>query len=333
MKIVIAKGNNHYETFFQLGKKLKKKIRYRNEFRRKKIGANYNLLCKKALEWYELVKKIFPEYYSEIKGLEEGSESRKGEIFLANCSDIFDIKEESEETKCTTLISKIKNNVYLCHNEDESYSDYIKDAYIFDLQIKNKRYFGFGTARAIMGSSISSSHNLIQCVNTLLPNNVKPGIPRNIISRMILDCKNEKEIKEKIKKIPRASTYHHTIIFLKENKFFSLEYDNKEILIKLINKFPFFHTNHYLSKLKKENNYKSKSSLIRYKNIKLLSKNINSEDDLYKTMSNSKNFPYGISKPETIYSVIINLNSKKIKYSFGKPTGKESYKNKLILPF
>ncbi|MCX7881055.1 MAG: hypothetical protein N2482_00880 [Patescibacteria group bacterium] len=46
-------------------------------------------------------------------------------------------------------------------------------------------------------------------------------------------------------------------------------------------------------------------------------------------MSNSKNFPYGISRSETIYSAVLNTSLKTIDFSFGRPINLISYKNKI----
>jgi len=313
----------HQEAFYQLGKKLRAKILRRNNIRRQIFGTKYTYLCRVATAWYRLVEKTYPLYFQELKSLAQGANCPTKEILLANCSDIFDTKTTNH---CSSVVVKIGQHYYLAHNEDESSPDYQHDAYRYYLKIKEDQscYQGLGMCRSLIGASVSISNHLVQFVNTLTPTQVTAGIPRNIISRLILDCQTPSEVKQQLTSLKRASSYHHTLFFYRLNKKYSLEYAQNQLCLRLI-KNNFFHTNHFITYLKKKNNYTSPSSLIRYAMIKKNINTIKRLDDLKKLMANSEKEPNGISRPQTIYSVIIKDNLKNNLFSPHRPVKIEDY--------
>lgn len=289
------------------------------------LGAKYQYLCKTASKWYKAVKKLFPVYYQELVSLAQGSNSKINEILLANCSDLFDMEIEDH---CTSAVIKVGKHYYFIHNEDENSPDYRQDAYRYRLKIREdcSLYSGFGVCRSLIGASISLSNHVLQFVNTLTPNKVSVGIPRNIISRLILDCKNIQEVKNKILLLKKGSSYHHTLFFRKNSSKYSLEYADQDFRLKKITG-SFFHTNHFLSKLKEKNRYASVSSTTRYRVMKENIKSVHHLQGIKKLMSNPQGYPYGVSREQTIYSVIIRDDFNRNLFYRGRPVTIENYAN------
>jgi len=336
MKFLKIKSDSQQDLFFKIGKILAKKIQRRTLIQKRKWGGKYTYLSKKALEVNKLfTEKFFPQYYKELLALSQGAGVNFEDILLANTSDIYDLKEE----QCTTLAYMVGDKIYFGHNEDETSPDYKKDAYCFYLiNEKDKmNYFGFGVCRSLIGASVSISNNVIQFVNTLTPKKVKLGIPRNIISRMILDVKTIDELKEKLNYLPRFSSYHHTIFFRKEKKLYSLEYNSfnyvlKEIKFNNIKKI-FFHTNHFIFDKFKNNYYASESSLSRFEILKKKTKNINKIEDIFSLLSDKENFPLSILREATIYSVVLSSDLKEIFLSTKTEKTEDFFKLKINLFF
>ncbi len=323
MKFLKIVSETHYAAFFQVGTALKKQIKNRTLQKINSLGKKYTTLCNKANLIYKNVEKEYPKYYQELQGLADGSGLKLEEILLANCSDIYDMEEH-----CTSVVVKDKNNNFLlAHNEDESSPDFKKDAYNFDVTIgeDNSHYFGFGVCRSLIGASISSSNSVIQFVNTLKPTTAIKGLPRNVVARILLDIKNPNDLIKTLNKITPSSSYHHTIFFRKQRRLYSVEYANNKRVIKKIDP-PFTHTNHFLSHLKKNNNITSDSSNFRYDKCSVSMGKIKSRKDLMKLMSDKTGSSNGVSRPTTIYSVIITDNLKEVYLAKGRPTKVEDYK-------
>lgn len=283
LQIIKASGNN-YEVGYEIGSKLKSRIKILSQKSLPKI-KNYN---KKITPFLKYTKRKYPELIEELKGLSDGSDISFELMFAFNCREAFENKYE----RCTTIVDPDRK--IIAHNED--WNGDISNIYILKAKIKNLKIISLNYALELSGTSVAVTADIIQTINDLSSNDMQIGIPKNFIARKILETKSIEEI-ESVLNSKRASGFNH--IIKTHEGFFNIETTSKKYFIEKIEE-KFTHTNHYLSMLREFEATKSKTTKIRLKrSIELL------KTKQYMKILSTK----PVLSKRTLASVIIKENS------------------------
>ncbi len=246
---LIEVSGSNYDIGFEIGKKMKSNIKktinipekIANEHKYFKI----DYFIRTAKKYLPIAQKYFPNIISEIKGIAEGSSQDFDDIWLLNLEEIWG---DDYFDKCTSIvIREIDDNIYLYHNEDFDNS-FENNIAIIKANVNNKvKFLSLTFAGMVPGSSVSlNSFGLIQGINSLHPVDYKIGIPKNIISRAILESNSIKDALKIIKNNHRASAYNH--ILIQNNKIVNIETTTFKYNILNVKANFFVHTNNYLCK-------------------------------------------------------------------------------------
>ncbi|MCL9780947.1 C45 family peptidase [Vibrio sp. S4M6] len=211
-------------------------------------------------------------YYEEVRGISEGAGVPFDTIFMWNCRGDFTFPSERNETAsvhgCTTIFLPGTNEspAYIAHNEDGDVEFLGKCAWVTVIPDNGNMFKSFIYPGLIAGNAISvNEKGLVQTINNIRAYDGKPGIPRQFISRAILDANSLVEAIELLQRKDRASGYHHGLAQVGENYIFSVETSaNQCEVIQLRNNEFYGHANHLKSsRLRELPNRKTSSSLYR----------------------------------------------------------------------
>lgn len=324
---LIEVTGDYYDIGCQIGSSLKKQIKKTVKFPAKVAKEHQffkiDYFVEAAQKYFSYANKYFPNLISEVKGIADGSGQDFDMIWLLNVEEIL---IDDYFDKCTSIVLREENDkIYLYHNEDfEDY--YANNLAIIKANINNKvKFLSLTFAGMLCGSSISvNSFGLVQGINSLHPRDYRVGVPKNFISRAILECKNIKEALDVIKIKERASGYNH--ILVQGNNIIDVETTATKFKVFNVKDNIFVHTNNYLYNkfLDSEELESSKARLSVAKEIinknKLVDKNVImrllSYHDKKSAICKHKNKGFGES---TLSSLIADSTDLKIYATKGNP--------------
>lgn len=325
MPLIEVKGN-YYDIGFQIGSMLKKQIKKTIKIP-EKVAKDHqffkiNYFIKIAQKYFPYANKYFPQYVTELKGIADGSNQDFDLIWLLNAEEVL---VDMYFDKCTSVVLKEEDNIYLYHNEDFEIS-FMDNIAIVKADINNKvKFLSLTFAGMLPGSSVSlNSFGLVQGINTLHPTDSKIGVPKNFISRAIIEADSIRSAFKIIKNKERASAYNHTLI--QDNKAFSIETTANDYKILKIKENFFLHTNHYLTRLSKKGELPVRS-VVKYNHaMEMLKKaNVLDKSVVMSVLSSHLNdYPICRHKSKldsevTLASFIVDCNNLKMYVANGNP--------------
>ncbi|MDE6583468.1 MAG: C45 family peptidase, partial [Clostridia bacterium] len=182
----------------------------------------------------------------------------------------YELSEQISE-KCSDLYVNNENQTGIYHNEDGS--DEVK---FFVCNYDDETILDLSCHSALHGTTFSATKNIMFSINYIynLKYNLNADFPTWIFTRLILTCKNIKEVEEVLKKFSIWGSVSINLLDVKANKLYSIEKHSNVYSIKEIKRI-YFKTNTFTheemqkySKTPKEVN----TSLTRYNKIKELLK-------------------------------------------------------------
>ena len=190
---------------------------------------------------FEVTKKYFPDYISEIEGYSKGAQIDFMDLWTINIeSDAF----LEEGAKCTNLVTNFGK--LIGHNEDADEPGYENNVCVVKKTINDLTILEIYYYNTLGGNSVGvNSFGFAQSLNTLLFTETTIGVPKNVIGRFLSDTKNPENDINTVLTIPRASGYNHNIINTK-GEIWNLELTNLNGHLTKP-KSPFVHSNHRLS--------------------------------------------------------------------------------------
>jgi len=204
-------------------------------------------------EFVEMIRRRFPWYWDEIRGLAEGSEIPLEQILVLNFynetqtayhlskenKSTFDHSEkqifnETGEKGCTTvLLNRQDTNVFaLLHNEDHATSLF-HSAYLLEADIQSSEYdnetrysprekfIAYCYAGSIPGNGFGANQfGFAFALNGLYPNYVGHArLPRQIVNRALIAVQNEQELDQLLNTSPVAFGFCVNGVFFNEKKY------------------------------------------------------------------------------------------------------------------
>lgn len=156
--------------------------------------------------------RAFPRHMREIEGIADGAGLPLDEIFLWNCrGDLRDLDPGLDDTGCTTVLLPGETAV-IGHNEDGG-KDLAGLCFLCDVEPDDGPGFtAFCYPGMLPGHAFGVNRlGLVQTINNIRPNDLAVGVPRHVIARAVLDCRDLDEAVALLRRTDRAAGFHHAL--------------------------------------------------------------------------------------------------------------------------
>jgi hypothetical protein len=240
LEILRVSGSN-YEMGSKIGNHFKAKI---SDFI--KSSESFNEARKimdtsKYEKVLELANRRFPQYMDEIRGISEGSGVDYEDLVLLN------FKYEIPRLFCSTIISKLGDDIILGHNEDGERVNEENAFLLIANPLGGSPFFAYCYPGMIPGNAFSfNSHGVVMTGNYMPTPDPRIGVPRHLIDRFMLEAATIDAALERALLPQRASGFSYNIVSLREKRAINLETTSQRYHVSEVND-RFFHTNHYVS--------------------------------------------------------------------------------------
>ncbi|WP_085043790.1 C45 family autoproteolytic acyltransferase/hydolase [Ensifer aridi] len=212
-------------------------------------GSDYLKMLESA------ARAAYPRYVREIEGIAAGLEQDFETTFLWNCmADLLLPGGVSSATKnaaaagCTSIMIPGKEGApaVMAHNED-GVAEFLGACLWVEVEPDDGPVWSsFMTPGSLPGETFGlNSAGLVQTINNVTPNDLKPGVPRQIICRAILDASGLDEAIEILKRKDRAAGYHHNLGEAKTGRLISVEAPASGCAVREVT-LPQAHANHLI---------------------------------------------------------------------------------------
>ncbi|MEM9104445.1 MAG: C45 family peptidase [Pseudomonadota bacterium] len=201
--------------------------------------SKHRAACARMMEH---TQSAFPGIMEEIRGLAYGLEMPFENVFAWNCrGDLLARLPDG----CTSVQLPGSPQV-LAHNEDGLP---FFDGHCFIANVSAGGQFSFWSfcyPGSIPGHTFAlNRHNLAFTANNLRLENIAADIPRMVIGRAILECRNMGEALDQIGNRPATGGFHFTLAQPGEPTMVSLEFGGGDVACKEVTR-PCLHANHGL---------------------------------------------------------------------------------------
>jgi hypothetical protein len=314
-----------------IGETFRDRIGYIINLRKNRIPG-YSELLSQTYDYFQITLKTFPQYVDEMTAIATAARVGVADYFFANTEELYlseyvrDRMEHSHD-RCTIAVSFTDNGSTIGHNEDWL-PENIDNFYILKATIGSVKFLSLSEVNVLPGACASfNNFGLVQCINDLAQIS-KVGIPKNFLSRAILECQSLQEAETLLLQSKRASGYNHVLV--QGNEVHNIEISGDDHDIQVITQQPYVHTNHFLSRhMVQYETERSESSVARYDRAKELIRNDMTVEDMKTLLRDTKNTEFPICRSDsTIASVIISPNKNEMLVCYGRPCAGEyvSYK-------
>jgi hypothetical protein len=189
-------------------------------------------------------RTFFPRYIDEMAGIADGCKIPFSHIFLWNSrGDIYPFVSDG----CTTVCASSADGVLLGHNED---GDPNLRSHCFiskrEAGSHNSGYIAFTYPGSINGHTFSvNSAGIVQLVDNIRSLEYGDGVPRQLLSRALLDCSSLDDVHSTLKGCSRAGSFHHLLAQTGEKDILSVEYTPQEVSMLRVHT-AYGHANHFI---------------------------------------------------------------------------------------
>lgn len=215
------------------------------------LGSDYL----KALQ--DAAERAYPKHMRELAAMAEAIDVDFATLFLWNCRGDLRFPPETAQARldalsdgCTTIMSAGDFDhglpAVIAHNEDGS-SEFMAHRYWLRAKPDDAPAFeSYLYPGMLAGHSVAVNHaGLVQTINNIRSDDLKPGIPRHIICRAVLEATSIPEAIGHLRRDDRASGFHHAIGMLGEAAPLSIEAPASASVIRAVDT-PQAHANHLL---------------------------------------------------------------------------------------
>ena len=189
-------------------------------------------------------RSTFPQYVEELAGIADGCNLPFSHIFLWNCrGDLIPFVSEG----CTTVYAPSPEGMLLGHNED---GDPVFRDYCFiskrEPEGDNLGFTSFTYPASINGHTFAvNSAGLTQLINNIRSLEYGDGVPRQLLSRAILDCRSLEDALSVLKRSRRAGSFYHMLAQMGQKDVLSIEYTPNNVNILRLHS-AYGHANHFI---------------------------------------------------------------------------------------
>lgn len=201
-------------------------------------------------------RAAYPRFMREIEGIAAGLVQDFETVFLWNCRADLRLPEDvSPATKaaagagCTSLLIPPKGDgpAIIAHNEDGA-AEFLGACLWVEIQPdEGPAWSSFMTPGTLPGETFGLNETgLVQTINNITPNDLQPGVSRQIICRAVLSAQGLEQAVEILKREDRASGFHHNLGEAKTRRLASVEAPASGCVVREVTS-PRAHANHLLS--------------------------------------------------------------------------------------
>ncbi len=193
-------------------------------------------------------RRHFPDLLREIEGIADGAGVAFHEAFLWNCRGDFPDAERTQEDACTTILLPAADGraAVIGHNEDGA-PEFAEHGFLARMEPENGIPFtAFCYPGMIPGHAFGfNDAGLIQTINHIRPHDLADGVPRQIVTRAVLGCRDLDEALALLRRKDRASGFHHNLGVAASGRILSVEAPASGCVAVEIDA-PSAHTNHLI---------------------------------------------------------------------------------------
>lgn len=166
----------------------------------------------------------YPEYMQELVAMAEAIEIEPAKLFIWNCRGDLRFPPETAQSRldsltdgCTTILAPQSANdvpAIIAHNEDGD-AGFMAHKYWLKANPDNAPAFeSYLYPGMLAGHSFGvNAAGLVQTINNIRPDDMKPGIPRHFVCRAIMASETLQQAVSHLQRTDRASGFHHSIGF------------------------------------------------------------------------------------------------------------------------
>lgn len=215
---VLEVRGTHYEVGLQIGEKLKERLQPHVSHIDQYFlaGMTHDDLIHKTRLLLTYSQSVYPQYVEEIEGIAEGADLPFEETFMNFCEDLWGLPMWNPvDSGCTDIAARGRATAggatILGHNNDVS--DIIDEEDLVILKMKagdepeilGVSFCGIGLCVGINSAGISLTGNQVNS------NDVRMGVPRDLMVRAILGSRRLGEAMDHCLQPKRASNYNNII--------------------------------------------------------------------------------------------------------------------------
>ena len=197
------------------------------------------------------IRDCYPRYFRELEGLAAGADFDLAHLLAWNCRGEFRFAEGAttlEAAGCTTVLSPARDGrpAIVGHNEDGE-PELHGHCFLVDVtQEEGPAFTSFCYPGLLPGHTFAvTGHGLVQTINNIQPHDLRDDLPRQIVTRAVLDCPDLDQALAVIARHDRASGFHHGLAQAGDPRVFGVEAPPEGCYAKEITG-PYVHANHMI---------------------------------------------------------------------------------------
>ncbi len=244
-------SGSHHEIGFAIGKRFAEQIH-------RSLDA-YRFLQERILPYHrtsegqaryrrllELHRIRYPDYFSELEGIAQGSERPYEDLFLVNLRGEYRTFLPGAEVQgCSNCAVVTDDAALIGHNEDGS-PTFRGNMYVVQARVAGKPTFtALSYPGFLCGNAFGfNAAGLCFSVDHVQPRNGGVGVARHFIARSLLEAQSLDDAIERATVPGRASGFSYTIGSIPERRIVIVEVAPKHHHVREV-RGAYFHTNHY----------------------------------------------------------------------------------------
>ncbi len=200
-------------------------------------------------------RRAYPAIVEEMEGLAEGIGLPFSDIFLWNCrgdlrlpADAAKARLDAAAEGCTTIMAPATGgrHAVVAHNEDGAAAFAEHRYWLRASPLEGPAFESYLYPGMLAGHSFAvTAAGLVQTINNIRPDDLKPGVPRHVICRAVLSASNLDEALSHLRRDDRASGFHHALARAGEDRVLSVEAPASACVVREL-KAPAAHANHLI---------------------------------------------------------------------------------------
>jgi len=340
---VIQVSGPHRQVGQQIGDQMRPQLQQMMAKMRETLppGSTWQEMLEQGRLCLTYTRAVYPRFVEELEGIAEAAELPFDEMFLVMCEELWD---KAAWGGCTDFAARGRatadGSTLLAHTNDLG-PEVEKNLVVLRVQAGDEPEFlavsidGLGFCAGFNAAGVSLTGNEVSS------NDVRPGVPRQLIVRAILAARRLGEAMDACLLSQRASNYNN-IIADANGEIYSMEgsatdceplYADGDVLA---------HANHYVSlPMRRFEADRSEigGSVIRHNRaMRLLRENYGqlSPALFQKLLADHANYPASICKhgldSVTVFSMIVNLNERRAWIGRGRPC-RTTYVEHTLVPW
>lgn len=159
-------------------------------------------------------RRHFPEFVREIEGIADGAGVGFDEAFLWNCRGDLDGPARAVEESCTSILLPAADGrpAVIGHNEDGA-PEFAGHGFLARVEPdEGVAFTAFCYPGMLPGHAFGvNDAGVVQTINNIRPHDLTVGIPRHVVARAVLACRDLDEALDLLRREDRAAGFHHNL--------------------------------------------------------------------------------------------------------------------------